>query len=192
VVVSALAGLAALGLLLRRRAAPARYAAALTIAALVVGWALAQSPQLLPGLTVAQAAAPRSTLIATTVAVVVGFIVVAPSLGLLFRLVLHGRFERVPRSSPAVGTVQPPSEATRRRRAGASALTFVLGAVVVVFGTTVWPQVVGVLLLLVSLAGGFAAVGPAELADEHTLDGAQLRKAMHSDLRGASQPGEGP
>jgi cytochrome d ubiquinol oxidase subunit II len=173
VVVSALAGLVALGLVLRRRAALARYAAALAIAALVAGWALAQSPQLLPGLTVAQAAAPRSTLIGTTVAVVAGFVVVAPCLGLLFWLVLHGRFERVVRSSPAAGTVHRASEATRRRRAGASALTFVLGAGAVVFGTTMWPQVVGVLLLLVALVGGFAAVGPGEPAEEETLAGSR-------------------
>jgi hypothetical protein len=42
----------------------------------------------------------------------------------------------------------------------------------VVFGTTMWPQVVGVLLLLAALVGGFTAVGPGELADEDTLDGA--------------------
>jgi cytochrome d ubiquinol oxidase subunit II len=173
VVVSALAGLVALGLVLRRRAALARYAAALAIAALVAGWALAQSPQLLPGLTVAQAAAPRSTLIGTTVAVVAGFVVVAPCLGLLFWLVLHGRFERVVRSSPAAGTVHRASEATRRRRAGASALTFILGAGAVVFGTTMWPQVVGVLLLLVALVGGFAAVGPGEPAEEEALAGSR-------------------
>ncbi|MCW2704735.1 MAG: Cytochrome bd-type quinol oxidase subunit 2-like protein [Blastococcus sp.] len=172
VAVSALAGLVALGLVLRRRAALARYAAALAIAALVAGWALAQSPQLLPGLTVAHAAAPRSALIGTTVAVIAGFVVVAPCLGLLFWLVLHGRFERVVQSWPAAGTVHRASEATRRRRAGASALTFVLGAGAVVFGTTLWPQVVGVLLLLAALVGGFAAVGPGELADEDTLDGA--------------------
>jgi cytochrome d ubiquinol oxidase subunit II len=162
----------ALGLVLRRRAALARYAAALAIAALVAGWALAQSPQLLPGLTVAQAAAPRSTLIGTTVAVVAGFVVVAPCLGLLFWLVLHGRFERVPRSSPAVGTARRPSGAARRRLAGASALTFVLGAVAVVFGTALWLQAAGVVLLLAALVGGFTAVGPGELADEDTLDGA--------------------
>jgi hypothetical protein len=121
---------------------------------------------------VAQAAAPRSTLIGTTVAVVAGFVVVAPCLGLLFWLVLHGRFERVVRSSPAAGTVHRASEATRRRRAGASALTFVLGAGAVVFGT-MWPQVVGVLLLLAALVGGFAAVGPGELAEEETLEGSR-------------------
>ncbi|MCW2531601.1 MAG: Cytochrome bd-type quinol oxidase subunit 2-like protein [Blastococcus sp.] len=172
VVVSALAGLVALGLVLRRRAALARYAAALAIAALVAGWALAQSPQLLPGLTVAHAAAPRSALIGTTVAVIAGFVVVAPCLGLLFWLVLHGHFERVPRSSPAVGTARRPSGAARRRLAGASALTFVLGAVAVVFGTALWVQAAGVVLLLAALVGEFTAVGPGELADEDTLDGA--------------------
>jgi cytochrome d ubiquinol oxidase subunit II len=164
VVVSAVAGLVALGLVLRRRAAPARYAAALAVAALVVGWALAQSPQLLPGLTVAQAAAPRSTLIATIVALVAGFVVVVPCLALLFWLVLHGNFEGVPRSSPAVGAVHPASGVGRRRLAGGSAVTFVLGAGAVVVGPSPWLQVIGVLLLLAALAGGFAAVGPGELA----------------------------
>jgi cytochrome d ubiquinol oxidase subunit II len=163
VVVSALGGLAALGLLLRRRAAPARYAAALAITALVAGWALAQSPQLLPGLTVAQAAAPRSTLIGTLVAVVAGLVVVVPCLGLLFWLVMHGDFEREPRSSTTIGTARRPTEAMRRRRAAVSALTFVLGALAVVLGTALWQQVAGVVVLLVALVGGFTAVGPGEL-----------------------------
>jgi cytochrome d ubiquinol oxidase subunit II len=168
VVVSALAGLTALGLVLRRRAALARYAAALAIAALVAGWALAQSPQLLPGLTVAQAAAPRSTLIAITVAVVAGFVVVAPCLGVLFWLVLHGRFERIGPSSPPVRTAHGLSDGARRRVAGASGIVFVLAAGLVVFGTTLSLQVVGVALLLGALVGGFTAVGPGELAEADT------------------------
>jgi cytochrome d ubiquinol oxidase subunit II len=176
VVVSALAGLLALGLLLRRRAALARYAAALAIAALVAGWALAQSPELLPGLTVAQAAAPRSILVGTIVVVVAGLVVITPSLGALFWLVLHGRFERVRPSSAAVGTAHGLSDTARRRIAGASGLVFVLGAGAVVLGTTLWLQVVGVVFLFGALVGGFAAVGPGELAgdaEEETPDGSR-------------------
>jgi cytochrome d ubiquinol oxidase subunit II len=170
VVVSALAGAAALGLVLRRRAALARYAAALAIVALVAGWALAQSPELLPGLTVVQAAAPRSTLIGTIVVVIAGLVVITPCLGVLFWLVLHGRFERVRASSPAVGPVHGLRDTGRRRLAGTSGLVFVLGALAVVLGSTSWLQAVGVVLLFGALLGGFTAVGPGELAGADTDD----------------------
>jgi cytochrome bd-type quinol oxidase subunit 1 len=58
VIVSGAAGVSALGLVFRRRFQLARFAAALAVAAIVAGWALAQQPELLPGLTVDQAAAP--------------------------------------------------------------------------------------------------------------------------------------
>ena len=62
VIVSALAGLATLALVFARRFELARYTAALAVAAIVAGWALAQRPLLL-GLTVDQAAAPHDTLV---------------------------------------------------------------------------------------------------------------------------------
>src|SRR3954464_1630277 len=91
VIVSGVAGVAALTLVLRRRFKLARYAAALAVAAIVAGWALAQQPQLLPGLTVDQAAAPTSTLTAIVIAVAGGGIVVPPSLLVLLRLSVAGR-----------------------------------------------------------------------------------------------------
>jgi len=51
---------------------PARYSAALAVAAVVAGWALAQQPQILPGLTVSQAAASHATLVAVVIAVLAG------------------------------------------------------------------------------------------------------------------------
>jgi cytochrome bd ubiquinol oxidase subunit II len=92
-VVSALAGLATLLLVWRRRYGPGRAGAALAVAAIVAGWALGQSPYFLPGLTVQQAAAPRDTLIAVTVAVLGGAVILFPSLSPLFSLVLRGRFD---------------------------------------------------------------------------------------------------
>jgi len=83
VIVSGASGVAALGLVLLRRFQVARHAAALAVAAIVAGWALAQQPRLLPGLTVDQAAAPHGTLIAVVVAVAAGGVVVLPSLLLL-------------------------------------------------------------------------------------------------------------
>jgi cytochrome d ubiquinol oxidase subunit II len=61
------------------------------VAAIIAGWALAQSPLFLPGLTIEAAAAPRTTLIALTVAVLGGAVILFPSLALLFRLDLSGR-----------------------------------------------------------------------------------------------------
>ena len=91
--VSAAAGLATLLLCWWYRFGLARVTAALAVAAVVVGWAAGQAPRLLPGLTVVQAAAGRSTLVALIVAVVCGAVVLVPSLGLLFTLFLRGRLD---------------------------------------------------------------------------------------------------
>jgi len=90
-IVSALAGAATLALVWGRRFEPARYTAALAVAAIVAGWALAQSPQLLPGLTVKQAAAPHDTQVAVVVAILAGAALLGPSLVTLFRLALGGQ-----------------------------------------------------------------------------------------------------
>ena len=94
VAASALAGLSTLELVRRSRFEAARYGASAAVAAVIVGWALAQRPELLPGLTVEEAAAGRSTLIVTVVGVVAGLAIVVPSMALLFGLVLSGRFDK--------------------------------------------------------------------------------------------------
>ncbi len=82
VIVSALAGLGTLLLVHARRYEYSRYSAAAAVAAIVAGWVIAQSPELLPGqLTVEQAAAGDDTLIAVVAAVLAGVVVLAPSLG---------------------------------------------------------------------------------------------------------------
>jgi cytochrome bd ubiquinol oxidase subunit II len=86
------AGSATLALVWRKRYAASRYTAALAVAAIIAGWALAQSPVLLEGLTVQEAAAGRNTLVAVVVAVLAGAAILFPSLALLFRLVLGGAF----------------------------------------------------------------------------------------------------
>jgi cytochrome d ubiquinol oxidase subunit II len=93
VAASAVAGLSTLEFLRRSRFEAARYGASAAVASVVIGWALAQRPQLLPGLTVEEAAAGRPTLVATVVGVAVGAVVVLPALAVLFRLVLRGRFD---------------------------------------------------------------------------------------------------
>jgi cytochrome d ubiquinol oxidase subunit II len=95
VVVSVLAGAVTLALVWRERFGPARLTAALAVAAIVVGWALAQDPYLLPPeLTLEEAAASDATLSATIIAVAAGFVILAPSLWLLYRLVLRGTLDQ--------------------------------------------------------------------------------------------------
>jgi hypothetical protein len=87
-IVSVLAGSATLALVWLRRFEPARYTAAVAVAAIVAGWALAQSPEILPGLTVDEAAASHDTLVAVIVAVIGGGLLLAV-------VVLYARRERL-------------------------------------------------------------------------------------------------
>ena len=93
VIVSAVAGVVTVILVWRGGFGLARASAALAVAAVIAGWAAAQAPYVLPGLTVAAAAAGRSTLIATIVGVAVGAVVLVPSLAALYSLVLRGRLD---------------------------------------------------------------------------------------------------
>jgi len=94
VLVSGLAGTATLGLVWRERFAAARVGAATAVAAIVVGWALAQEPDLLPGqVTVDEAAAGHSTLVALVASIGAGALVLVPALWLLYASVLRGRLD---------------------------------------------------------------------------------------------------
>jgi cytochrome d ubiquinol oxidase subunit II len=93
VCVSAVAGLATLALCWTSRFGLARLTAALAVAAVVVGWAAAQAPRFLPGMTVTQAAAGHATLVALVIAVICGCVILLPSLALLFTLFLRGRLD---------------------------------------------------------------------------------------------------
>jgi cytochrome d ubiquinol oxidase subunit II len=87
-IASIVAGCATLALVWLRRYEASRYTAALAVAAMIAGWALAQSPVFLEGLTVREAAAGRETLVAVVVAVLAGAVILFPSLALLFGFVL--------------------------------------------------------------------------------------------------------
>ena len=95
VLVSALLGAVTIALVWRERFGAARVSSAGAVAAIVAGWALAQSPYLLPGeLTLDQAAAGDATLVATLVGLGIGALVLVPSLAWLFRLTLRGRLDQ--------------------------------------------------------------------------------------------------
>jgi cytochrome d ubiquinol oxidase subunit II len=173
VIVSALAGLATLTLVARRSFELARYSAALAVAAVIAGWALAQRPVLLKGLTVQQAAAPHDTLVLVVIAVLGGATILFPSLTLLFRLVLRGRLDHG--EGPA--DASPAADTARRAGLGAliaasrtNLLARVAGAGLLAgFGfLTVaeagWAHAIGVVALFVFIGAGFLAVVPAQLA----------------------------
>jgi cytochrome bd ubiquinol oxidase subunit II len=169
-IVSVAAGVGAVGLVWARRYEPARYTAAVAAAAIVAGWALAQAPTLLPGLTVARAAAPHDTLVLIIVAVLAGGAVLFPSLALLFGLVLHGRFD--PTAPPAPTDtdteVHPATAALAAVRPGLAARAAVAclfaGLGLLNIADAAWAHAVGVASLFAFMALGFAAVRPAELA----------------------------
>jgi len=95
VLVSGLAGVATLALVWTRRYGLARASAAAAVAAITVGWALAQDPYLLPGeLTLDDGAAGDATLTALVVSVLLGFLILVPSLAYLYKLVLQGRLDQ--------------------------------------------------------------------------------------------------
>jgi cytochrome bd ubiquinol oxidase subunit II len=164
------AGLVTLSLVAQRRYAPARFSAAVAVAAIVVGWALAQRPTLLPGLTVRAAAAPHDTLVAIVVAVLAGSVILFPSLALLFGLVLGGRFD----AEPAEATPPPAPDPPRRAAAAAGVLMrSSIAALVVGFGLlnvadAAWAHAVGVTALLAFVALGVMALLLPELIRTQT------------------------
>ena len=94
VLVSVAAGLAVLALIRRADPRVLRALAALTVAALVAGWAVAQYPYLLGDhLTMAAAVGPRATQVSVLVVFVVATLLIVPSLGWLYALHEGGSLE---------------------------------------------------------------------------------------------------
>ena len=163
VVASGVAGVATLEAVRRSRYELARYGASAAVGAVVVGWALAQRPELLPGITVDEAAAGHSTLVATMLGVAIGALLLVPSLAFLFGLVLRGRFDaeaRLVDERPAI---------SERR-------TFPLLPAAVVAGAVGLPLTlifdggallaVGVVALLASVALASIAIATASTAED--------------------------
>ena len=95
VLVSGAAGVATLALVWVERYGAARVSAAVAVAAIVVGWALAQNPYLLPEqLTLEKGAADDAVLSAVLISMGVGALILGPSLWWLYRLTLSGRLDQ--------------------------------------------------------------------------------------------------
>lgn len=170
-IISIMAGIGTVALVSVRRFSLARISAALAVAGLVAGWALAQQPTFLQGLTIQQAAAPREALITVIVAVIVGGAILFPSLALLFTLLLGGRFDhgqnRLANNtrSPAVAVLTASSNGL----CGRLSLAGLLGGLgFLTAADAPWAHIIGVICLFACMIFGFIAVGPAQLAAQDT------------------------
>ncbi|HET6507103.1 MAG TPA: cytochrome d ubiquinol oxidase subunit II [Baekduia sp.] len=175
-IVSVVAGAGTLGLVVAGRYEPARFTAALAVTAIVVGWALAQEPRFLPGLTVSEAAASHDTLVAVIVAVVGGGILLFPALGLLLRLTLggtlghHGEMDHGPAGAEGAvaalrpGRVAPPFPTPSAARVAVALLVAGFGLLNVADAR--WAHAIGVVCLIGAVVVGFLAAVPAWLAPE--------------------------
>jgi cytochrome d ubiquinol oxidase subunit II len=165
VIASFVAGLATLALVYRRRFEAARYTGAAAVAVIIAGWALARWPTILPGLTVYRAAAGHDTLVSVVVAVLAGGAILFPSLGLLLRLAVTGRFQ-AGETAPAVVApdgLRPPPPRLLARLAVAC---LIAGVGLLNFADASWAHALGVLFLLGVVVTGFMAVIFQALGEE--------------------------
>lgn len=165
VIVSAIGGIATIILLQARSYGPARVTAAIAVASVIAGWPLAQRPRFLPGLTIAEAAASRATLIALMIAIAAGALTLIPSLALLFRLLLKGTFDGSTAISQPAGTSWPYATGRGRRTVGACAATATAIAAVVIGADPGWITALGVVGLGITAVIAFVAIS-AELIAE--------------------------
>jgi cytochrome d ubiquinol oxidase subunit II len=166
--VSGVSGVLTLALVYRENFEPARLSAAIAIGAIVAGWGLAQEPSFLPGLTVKEAAAGDSTLVAMAISIGVGMLILVPSLALLFRLQLSGRFDPGD-GVAAVERSESPGERSATQLA-AAAVTVAIGTVGAFLGKG-WLLGAGIAAMLAGATLAFLVLATPE--DEGAGDGAE-------------------
>jgi cytochrome bd ubiquinol oxidase subunit II len=168
-IASVAAGVTTLVLVGRGTYELSRVTAAVAVAAIIAGWAIAQHPRLLPGLTVEQAAAPHATLVALLVSLAAGAVVLVPSLAVLFALVLRGRFDPSRRRSPAFRSVRRVTTDPRRLLGPVAVACMIAGFVLVVLGDATWVRALGTSILLVFIASTFSLIATdAEARDKRS------------------------
>ena len=165
-VLSLVAGIATLLLVWQRRYEPARYTAALAVAATIAGWAVAQNPVFLRGLTVRQAAAGHDVLVAVVVATLAGALLLFPSLALLFRLTLGGEL-RSGKHGSRESRVRP----HQRQRLGARldarlAVAFLIAGIgFLTIANAAWAHGIGVACFFGFILSGYRVALPEDVVD---------------------------
>jgi cytochrome d ubiquinol oxidase subunit II len=173
VAISVLAGAMTIALVIAHRFEAARLSAALAVTGLIIGWALAQQPIFLAHLTIRQAAAPSTTLIALLAAIAMGVVILFPSLGLLFRLQLGGRFTAADAnasttSSPPLSAVLHPSRHHIKARVAAAGLIGGVGFLNA--ANPPWAHIIGVICLAACAVFALLALDPIRLAANDAPD----------------------
>jgi cytochrome bd ubiquinol oxidase subunit II len=161
--VSVMAGITTLALVRSWHFEAARYSAGVAVATIIAGWALAQQPTFLPGLTIEQAAAGDATLIATLIGLVVGLAIVVPSLFVLFRLVLRGRFDPGPPAGNGPVLVTEASAGAARGLRGATVACWIAGVALLLFGGDFANAVGAIALIAFCALGTVTLLQPADL-----------------------------
>jgi cytochrome d ubiquinol oxidase subunit II len=164
VLVSGAAGLCTLVLVRGGRYEPARVSGALAVAAIVAGWGIAQSPELLPGLTVEEDAAGHDTLVALLISIAAGLVILVPSLMLLYGLLLRGRFDP---DAPAVAEHPEPQAPARESRplVPAAGALLAVGVPLTFFGQGVLLAIGVLALTLFVVTGALALLRPEALEE---------------------------
>jgi cytochrome bd ubiquinol oxidase subunit II len=164
-VISLLAGVGTLALVWFRRFELARFTAALAVAAIIAGWALAQRPTFLRGLTIQQAAASHDVLVAVVVSVIAGAVILFPSLALLFRLLLRGQFDVADTSgSPVVSRSAIVSSLVPGLAARVAVACLVAGIGFLTVADAGWAHAIGIAGLSAFIVLGTVPAAPAEVA----------------------------
>ena len=160
---SLVCGVATLALVGRRRYEPARYTAAGAVAATIAGWAVAQQPVFLRGLSIRQAAAPYDTQVAVVIAVVAGGVILFPSLALLFRLTLGGHLGHGEERAAIVTPVLSPARSTVRW----AVACLIAGIGFLTVADSGWAHTIGVGCLLAFVVLGYRGALPPDEPTAH-------------------------
>jgi cytochrome d ubiquinol oxidase subunit II len=141
------------------------------VAAIIAGWAIARWPMILPGLTISEAAAGHDTLVWVVVSVLAGAAILFPSLVILFRLALTGRFDAdADAGAGAEAAVEqaPPGMRDFRPRllVRVAAATLIAGFGLLTLADASWAHAVGVVSLFTFMITGFGAIMSDALADQ--------------------------
>jgi cytochrome d ubiquinol oxidase subunit II len=136
--------------------------AAVAVPATIAGWAVAQNPVFLPGLTVRQAAAGHDTLVALVVAILVGALLLFPSLALLFRLALGGELR-----DGGQGSGEAPVGSRRRvsvRLDARLSVAFLVGGIgFLTVANAGWAHAIGVACFFGFILSGYRAALPPDV-----------------------------
>jgi cytochrome d ubiquinol oxidase subunit II len=119
----------------------------------LVGWVLAQRPDVLPGLSIHEAAAGRSTLVALVIATAIGAVLLVPSLAILYGLLLGGRFDVEGRDERPAAAPAPAT--SRARLLPVAAGLFAVGALLTMLFEAPVTLTLGISALLAFCVCGF-------------------------------------